>query len=142
MSFEDEKSRLYFLRYAFTSLEKKHSLNEDYRAKILNGIRNNEADSGLEEAFLTGILGCLAFSKKMCKERINEEAIRKYFHSPLHNNYSECKASEGVVVSLNGKEANIQTSVGQAEYKIFLEPGLEVGDRVGVHGNYVIEVIK
>jgi hypothetical protein len=141
MDFENEESRVLFLKYAFTSLDKEHLFSEDYREQVLNDIRNGEQIEEVEESlFQTGVINCLKLSKRKGKEKIDKETIDQYFLGP-HNNISECKAHRGVVMKVNG-EVVIQTSEGQRKYKTTLEPNLEIGKVVTIHGDYVIKVVR
>ena len=137
-NFKDEKSRIQFLKYAMTS--KEHEIPEDYRELVLKDIVNCELKEKIDNSFSQGIINCLLFARTKGKEKIDEEAIDKYF-TRIHNNFSECKAYRGVVMKING-EAVIQTPEGQRNYKTILEPNLKIGNVVTVHGDYVVKVVK
>jgi len=142
MDFENKETRMLFLKYAFTSMDKEHMIPEGYRNSVLDDIVNGEQIEEIEETlFQTGVINCLKLSKRKGKEKINEETIDKYFLGP-HNRISDCKAYEGRVTKVNKKTARIETNEGNKRYKTILESNLGIGDKAIVHGNYVIKVVK
>jgi hypothetical protein len=147
--FKDEESRIHFSKYAITSKDKEHPIQEDYRIRALNDIKNGKLEEKFEEKFTTGILGCLAISREEGKDKIDKDVVNKWFIGK-HNKISTCKAYEGRVIGLKSivylgdanreseEMAVVKTSEGQGNYKTILEPKLEIGKIVKVHGDYVI----
>ena len=111
MSFKSEEDRQHFLLYAFSSLDKKHYIPEDYRNKVLLGAKNDKAPEKLEDEFMTAIAGCSALSKMKGEEKISKKIIDDYFLGP-HNDHSDCKAYRGTVMKLDGIDAIVQTPQG------------------------------
>jgi hypothetical protein len=137
MDFENEEARLLFLSYAFTSIDKDHIIPEDYRGFVLKDIKHNEHIEDIEDFFTTGLINCLKLSRMKGKEKIDEETINRYFLGG-HNKISDCKAYEGIVIKVNKRTAKIKTNEGTNTYRTILEPNIEVGNNVIVHGKYVI----
>jgi hypothetical protein len=142
MDFENDKTRLYFLTYAFTSFDEEHKISDERRNEILTGIKNGKVEEGIEEEFTTALVNLAKLSQREGKEKIDEQTIENYFVSGVHNKFSKCKAYRGIVMKLNGKGVIVQTPEDDRNYRTDLEPKLEVGNVVIVHGNYVIKVKK
>jgi hypothetical protein len=136
MEFENEETALYFSAFANTTLDKKHKIRETERKKILSGIKNGNIPGNLDN-FITAFVGCSAICRNNGKDKINKEAIEKYFLGP-HNIHSVCKAYEGKVTKTTEKQAMVRTSEGEFFYKSLLVPSVKVGDNVIVHGRYII----
>lgn len=142
MTFENKDARWNFLKYAFTSIDKEHIIPESYRSSVLNDIRNKEHIEDVEELmFLTGFVNCLKLSKMKGREKVDEKTIDDYFLGP-HNKISDCKAYIGTVNKLNKKTARVDITDCSKSYKTFLEPRLRLGDKVIVHGRYVIKAVE
>jgi len=147
--FKDEESRIHFSKYAITSKDKDHPIEEDYRSRVLNDIKNGKLEERFEERFTTGILGCLSISRDEGKDKIDKDIVNKWFIGK-HNKVSTCKAYEGSVIGLKtviylgnaNKESEemvvVKTSEGKKDYKTILEPRVKIGNIVKVHGDYLI----
>jgi len=142
MTFEKNEARTNFLKYAFTSIDKDHIIPESYRNSVLNNIKNGEHIEDIEELlFQTGVINCLKLSKRKGREKIDEKTIDEYFLGP-HNKISDCKAYVGTVKKLNKNSTRVEIADCSRSYKTFLEPQLKLGDKVIVHGRYVIKAIE
>ena len=139
MIFENRASRLNFLKYAFTSESQMHSISEIYRQKALEYIsQGKEIEDPVEDLFTTGVVNLEKLSKAKDEKRVSTRTTDNYFLG-LHNKISECKAYVGTVESLKGKSALVRVGEGIEEYEKMLAPSTKPGDKVIVHGKYVVK---
>jgi hypothetical protein len=143
--FADEEARLNFLGYALTSygMCKGHSLSEEYRKRLLQGLsRGEKIEDHVEDEFFNAVVNLERLSKSKGNNVITTETIDDYFLGPLHNNYASCHAKIGTVKSSNGKNAIVTVQGKTAEFDTILAPSLKHGDKAIVHGKYVVKGIK
>jgi hypothetical protein len=138
MVFGSRRARTNFLKYAFTSIDKEHVIPSGYRREVLTDLKSGIPIENIEEdLFLTGVINV----EKLYGKRATERDVDNYFLD-VHNKFSDCKACVGTVTKVNRRSARVDTPYGNCRYDTFLTSYLKAGEKVIVHGSYVIKGLK
>ena len=141
MEFENRDARRHFLNYALVS--KCKSFSKDQREKnieyLVEGI---DPPEDIEKNFYNAMIGCESIAKKRGLKSITKDVIDKWFLE-MHNQFSSCKAYKGIVIWRGETKAKVMTAADtERKYKTKIKPSVEIGSRVIVHNDYIIDVVK
>jgi hydrogenase expression/formation protein HypC len=158
MNFENDESRLLFLKYALpcadTLVERGFVTQKSIRELIKNISLNKEIKEHPEKIFRTANFMCGKIARRIGKKCIDKNIIRRYFlfeHDKVVDskyklfkdfNSMQCRIFSGKIIKVKNKEALVQTIIGSKEYKIDFIPNLKIGDYVVVHRNFIVEKIN
>ncbi len=149
--------RLLFFRYALPcagTLVKRGTISQRQLDEMITQVASgSEPEPGAETVFKVAIAMLDHYAGAMGKEAVDAEVIRRYFlleHSEvvderarLMGDFSpaSCKTYPGRVVSTDGDRAIVETRLGRHEYRTDFANGVEKGDTVVVHWDFVVERI-
>jgi hydrogenase maturation factor len=151
------EDRILFLRYALpcaSTLVKRGSTTQENVDRMTGMVSEGIApEDGAEKIFKVAIAMCNSIARRMGKDTIDAEVIRRYFlmeHSEVvDERYGlmgdfdpvACKTYPGKVISTDGGFAVVETRLGSMRYKTVLARDTKEGDLVSVHYDFVIEKI-
>ena len=141
-----------FLRYALpcanTLIERGETTKDEIEKmkKILQ--KGEEISNDAIKKFKVAYAFCKELGKKLNKNPMDEEVIRKYFwfeHDYLVDLMGadiDCKVYPARIEKIENKKAFVITPIGKMECKIELIKNLKKNDWVTIHRKYVVEKIS
>lgn len=141
-----------FLRYALPCADKlieRGETTKEYIEEIKRCLRNRERiKNEYLKIFKVAFAFCEELGKKLKKNAMDEEIIRKYFwfeHDKivdLTGACIECKILPGRVEKISNNKAIVMTPIGKKTCSLELAEEIKKGDYVTLHLNFVIEKIS
>jgi len=152
------KDRELFLRYAVPCgevLVKRGEVGEDLLKQLNNSVKNREEiNYPVEDVFKVASRMCTIIAKKMGKNEIDAEVIRRYFlieHESAIRwrqqirpelKLEECLVHPGRVLKLGDENVLVKTPLGERMFRNDFAQNLRPKDWVSVHYDYVAEKIS
>ena len=154
------KDRDLFLRYAIPCgevLVNRGELKKEILGKMSEAVKQGKViDFPIEDNFKVASRMCTIIAKKMGKNVIDSEVIRRYFlleHEKAIRwrkqlrpdiNVRECKVYPGRVLKIDEDHAIVKTPLGEAMLRSDFTAGLKMkkGDWVSTHYDYVSEKLS
>ena len=149
--------RLLFFRYALPcagTLVKRGTVSQDHVDSLMAEVSENKAPGrGEENLFKVANAMCAVIAKKMGKDSIDADVIRRYFlfeHSKVVDERFElmgdfdpvdCRTYAGKVLEVAKDSALVETKLGRKRYKTLLDKDVKKDDSVAVHFDFVVEKI-
>lgn len=147
--------RRLFLKYSLPCVSTliRRGLDKAYAEELVCTVAGNGTiPEGCEKIFDDALMICESVAQKMGKTNIDEEVIRHYFLK-IHPKFVDvsyrngqrdfdpvmCKTYTGIVSSVDGTTAIVETALGEMEYRKDFAPNVKIGDEVVVHNNFVVE---
>jgi hypothetical protein len=149
------QDRLLFLRYALPcagTLVKRGNVSQAYLDSTIRLVSEGKVPNERAEAiFKVANAMCGMLAEREGKTTIDSDVIREYFlveHSRVVDDRFElmgdfdpvsCKTYVGVVRSVDGPSATVETVLGKNAYKTLFVEDTKKGDKVIVHYDFIIE---
>lgn len=147
-----------FLKYALpcaNTLVKRGAVTQDLVDQLIAAVSEHKTiPEGSEKIFKVALPICELMARKMKKDRIDVEVIRKYFlleHSRIvdlrHKAMKDfdpmmCKTHMGKVIDVRKDVAIVETKIGKLNCRIDFAPDVRIGERVVVHNKFIVEKIN
>lgn len=140
-----------FLRYALPcarDMIKRKDVSKEYIEKIKSCLKENKKikDDYLK-TFIVAYSFCKELGKKMKRDAMEEEVIRKYFwfeHDKIveiMGSGLDCKIFPGKVKKIEGNKAIVITPIGKKICSLELARNINENDFVTLHYNYIVEKV-
>lgn|SRR3989338_3463198 len=152
----DEKSRLTFLKYAVPcagTLVKRGTITQDHMDSLREAVKSGQAPKGAERIFKVALSACSLLAIDMGKGVIDDEVLYNYYlfgHDDIiDKRFDEmgdfdaeaCRIRAGIVEDVFPGSAVVSNSLGRKEYMTDFAPGIEKGDAVSTHWDFIVEKI-
>jgi len=152
------RNRELFLRYAIPCgevLVGRGELREDLLKALNDSVKNGlETDFPIEGVFRVATRMCSILAKRMGREEIDDEVIRRYFlleHEKAIRwrkeirpdlKVRECMVYPGRVLRIDPDRVLVRTEKGEGFFRNDFAEGLKKKDWVSVHYDYVSERLR
>ena len=152
------KDRELFLRYAIPCgevLVRRGEVRESLLKQLNDSVKNRqEVEAPIEDVFKVASRMCTILAKRMGKNAIDEEVIRRYFlveHEQAilwrkqvrpELKLEECLVYPGRVLKIADEGILVRTPLGERMFRSDFAQGLKARDWVSVHYDYVSERIN
>ncbi|MEM7816890.1 MAG: hypothetical protein QXZ20_03180 [Candidatus Aenigmatarchaeota archaeon] len=141
-----------FLRYALPCAEeliKRKEVTKEYVEEIKDCLKSNKKiKEDYIKIFKIAYSYCKEIGKKIKRDAMDEEVIRKYFwfeHDKVVDilgSKLDCKVFPGKIEKIEGEGAVVITPIGKRIYSLEFARGIKEKDFVTLHYNYVVEKIS
>ena len=157
IGFESESAKKLFLKYAIPCghvLVERGDLKKEKLAELGKKLMAGERiDDDLEEVFRIGVRMCFLIAKKLGKDSIDEEVIRRYFwkeheeaikwRASIYPDVKPeaCRIYAGRITGVGGGFVEAETPKGTAKYRRDFIENPKENDFVILHYGYAVEKI-
>ncbi|UCC91204.1 MAG: hypothetical protein JSV39_02705 [Candidatus Aenigmatarchaeota archaeon] len=152
------KDKELFLRYAIPCgevLVNSGELREDLLKQLNDSVKDKQdIEIPIENVFKVATRMCTILAKKMGKNEIDSEVIRRYFLIEHENaikwrkqirpdlKVKDCLVYPGRILRIDHDKVLVRTPLGDKFFRGDFTEGLKMKDRVSVHYDYIAERIK